>query len=83
MPGIASDVEGRFIVGTGRCGSTILSTMLDQHPDIAVLSEFFVSLDYLKRYGERSVDGDELATILDCGLASTGILKKSVAAKPV
>lgn len=30
-----------FIVGTGRCGSTLLSNLLRQHPDILSLSEFF------------------------------------------
>jgi Sulfotransferase family len=30
-----------FIVGTGRCGSTMLSTMLRDHPAILSLSEFF------------------------------------------
>ncbi|GAB4537448.1 MAG: sulfotransferase [Haliangiales bacterium] len=30
-----------FIVGTGRCGSTMLSNLLRQHPHIASVSEFF------------------------------------------
>jgi putative sulfotransferase len=30
-----------FIVGTGRCGSTMLSNMLRDHPEILSLSEFF------------------------------------------
>lgn len=30
-----------FVVGTGRCGSTMLSRMLHQHPDVLSLSEFF------------------------------------------
>jgi hypothetical protein len=30
-----------FVVGTGRCGSTMLSNMLREHPDILSLSEFF------------------------------------------
>jgi putative sulfotransferase len=30
-----------FIVGTGRCGSTMLSNMLREHPKILSLSEFF------------------------------------------
>lgn len=30
-----------FVVGTGRCGSTMLSRMLHQHPEILSLSEFF------------------------------------------
>lgn len=30
-----------FVVGTGRCGSTMLSNMLRQHPKVLSLSEFF------------------------------------------
>ena len=30
-----------FVVGTGRCGSTMLSNMLRQHPSILSISEFF------------------------------------------
>jgi putative sulfotransferase len=30
-----------FVVGTGRCGSTMVSNMLREHPDILSLSEFF------------------------------------------
>lgn len=30
-----------FIVGTGRCGSTLLSQMLHRHPEVLSLSEFY------------------------------------------
>jgi hypothetical protein len=33
-----------FIVGTGRCGSTMLSTFLRQHPDVLSVSEFLTCL---------------------------------------
>ncbi len=33
-----------FIVGTGRCGSTMLSNMIRLHPDLLSISEFFTSL---------------------------------------
>ena len=29
-----------FVVGTGRCGSTMLSNMLREHPKVLSLSEF-------------------------------------------
>lgn len=32
-----------FIVGTGRCGSTLMSNLVNLHPDILSLSEVFVS----------------------------------------
>ncbi|MFK7894597.1 MAG: sulfotransferase [Myxococcota bacterium] len=73
-----TDTAPRFIIGTGRCGSTILSKMLDVHPDVCVLSEFLVALDARRKFGERSVDGAELARICDCGLGSTGEFKKIV-----
>ncbi len=72
-------MPANFIVGTGRCGSTILSRMIDLHPKVAVLSELFVAMDFIKKYGNRIVTGDELASILDCGLASTGEMKKIAA----
>ncbi len=71
--------DGRFVIGTGRCGSTILSKMLDLHPDFSVLSEFLVSLDFDRKYGERPVAGAELAEIFDCGLGSNGEFKKIAA----
>ena len=33
-----------FIVGSGRCGSTMLSNMVRLHPDLLSVSEFFTSL---------------------------------------
>jgi putative sulfotransferase len=30
-----------FVIGTGRCGSTMLSNMLREHPNVLSLSEFF------------------------------------------
>jgi Sulfotransferase family len=71
-----SRAGGRFIVGTGRCGSTILSRMLDLHPGVAVLSELLIALDFHRKLGEREVSGEELAGLLDCGLESTGEMKK-------
>jgi hypothetical protein len=37
-------VELTFVVGTGRCGSTLLSRLLREHPDVLSMSEFFSTL---------------------------------------
>src|SRR4051812_47791592 len=45
MPGACDDVSGgRFIVSTGRCGSTLLSNLLSSHPSVLTVSELFSSL---------------------------------------
>ncbi|HKP62229.1 MAG TPA: sulfotransferase [Polyangiales bacterium] len=33
--------RAHFVVGTGRCGSTLLSNLLDLHPEVLSISEFF------------------------------------------
>jgi putative sulfotransferase len=58
-----------FIVGTGRCGSTLLSRFLAMHPDILSLSEFWVFVTDLggriaEAFPEAEVDGKELWQIL-------------------
>jgi len=40
-PGVRSLV---FVVSTGRCGSTAMSNILNAHPDILSLSEFFLTV---------------------------------------
>lgn len=54
----------RFVVGTGRCGSTLLSRMLDQHPDVLALFEFFNGLDWGRRFAPGAVDGREFWSIV-------------------
>lgn len=47
-----------FVVGTGRCGSTLLSAMLREHPQLASLSEFFsFATDLGGRIGESFPEG--------------------------
>lgn len=51
-----------FIIGTGRCGSTMLSNMLRQHPKILSISEFFCfTTDFGGRiyeaFSEQLIDG--------------------------
>jgi hypothetical protein len=55
----------RFIIGTGRCGSTLLTNMLGQHPDLLVLSEFFVTMDRKNVFSPEPISGKEFAEFID------------------
>lgn len=47
-----------FIVGTGRCGSTLLSNLIRGNPDIASISEFYsLASDFGARYPELFPEG--------------------------
>ncbi|ADP81378.1 methyltransferase [Pseudofrankia inefficax] len=50
---------GAFVVGTGRCGSTLLSKALALHPEVLSLSEFFASLAP-EPFPAGPVSGEEL-----------------------
>jgi hypothetical protein len=54
----------RFVVGTGRCGSTLLSRMLAESPELLSLSEFMNGLDMTRRFGAAPASGPELAWLL-------------------
>ena len=54
----------RFIVGTGRCGSTLLSRMLAESPHLLSLSEFFNGLDMSERFAPDPIDGETLAELI-------------------
>jgi hypothetical protein len=47
----------RFVIGTGRCGSTLLSRMLNESPEVASIFEFFNGLDMTRRFGSQPVAG--------------------------
>jgi hypothetical protein len=47
----------RFIVGTGRCGSTLLSTMIAKNPAVLSLFEFFNGLDGTRRFQREPMPG--------------------------
>ena len=52
-----------FIVGTGRCGSTLMSNLINMHPDILSLSEVFVSFAN-EGFVRHHLDGDGLWKLL-------------------
>ena len=52
-----------FIVGTGRCGSTLLRLMLDSHPALAIPDEAIFMRD-LVRAAMQGAGIDELMTVL-------------------
>jgi putative sulfotransferase len=54
----------RFIVGTGRCGSTLLSRMLAEHRSLLMIFEFFSGLDIERRFGADPIGGEQLAELL-------------------
>lgn len=54
----------RFVVGTGRCGSTLLSRMLAMHPDLLSIFEFFNGLDGTRRFAPEPVDGNAFWEII-------------------
>ena len=66
MTGAAPDVgpPPRFVVGTGRCGSTLLSRMLAEHRDVVSLHEVFTGLDWGRRFAPGLHTGAEVAEIL-------------------
>jgi hypothetical protein len=53
----------RFIVGTGRCGSTLLSRMLAEHRGVLSLFELFNGLDGARRFAPGPLSGAEFAAL--------------------
>lgn len=54
----------RFVVGTGRCGSTLLSDMLSCHPEALILSETLAGLDRSDAFKPGLVEKEELIKLL-------------------
>ncbi len=58
---LATGAPARFVVGTGRCGSTLLSRMLATNEKVLNVFELFSGLDTSFRFSDRPVPGSELA----------------------
>lgn len=54
----------RFVVGTGRCGSTLLSRMLTMNKKVLNVFELFSGIDQFFRFQPEPVDGAALAAQL-------------------
>ncbi len=54
----------RFIIGTGRCGSTLLSRMLAENSRLMMIFEFFSGLDIAGRFQPGDLDGEGFASLL-------------------
>ena len=59
--GAAKQIDPVLVLSTGRCGSTMVSEVLNTHPDVLSLSEFFISLGMKslirKRLGGKALWG--------------------------
>ena len=54
----------RFIVGTGRCGSTLLSQMLAEHPGALSVFELFNGIDMARRFAAEPIDGESYGALI-------------------
>jgi len=62
-------IQPVFIVGTGRCGSTMLSNMLRRHRDVLSVSEFLVAVTDLgsrtaQAFPETEIDAERVWSVL-------------------
>ena len=55
----------RFVVGSGRCGSTLLTNMLAQHPDVMVISEFMGGLERDRWFGDQPITAQQFLDFIN------------------
>ncbi|NIZ07941.1 sulfotransferase [Pseudooceanicola sp. HF7] len=64
MP-IDEPISPVLVLSTGRCGSTLVSQMLNKHPEVLSLSEFFATLGP-EIFAHRRLTGAQLWRIFSC-----------------
>ena len=57
------NAPARFVVGTGRCGSTLLSRMLSENAQVLNVFELFSGIDQFFRFERRDIS----VVVLVCG----------------
>lgn len=80
MAGIGM-TEPLFVVGVTRSGTTLLTRMLDSHPNISIYSEsHFLCLVWTKQKNDALPTGDDLQLALDrtLGLQDEGLLQAEI-----
>ncbi len=65
----------RFVVGTGRCGSTVMAQMLSKHPDNLIISEFSGGPDSRISLDPSAISGKAFAEILSASNLVTEMMR--------
>jgi len=70
-----------FVVGTGRCGSTMISDMLRKHPTVLSLSELFAAVTDLmtlvpQAFPTGVIDASHFWRILSTPYPKTSLMKR-------
>jgi hypothetical protein len=76
-----------FVVGTGRCGSTLISNMLRLHPEVTSLSEVFSFVTDLgsrvaRALPDREITGEELWSIVGTAWPRQNLMLRHRVAMP-
>ena len=74
-------VSPAFVVGTGRCGSTLVSNMLNLHTEILSLSEFFAFITDLGTLIPEAFPNQEISAAQFWSIISTAYTKQNIMLK--
>jgi hypothetical protein len=67
-----------IILGTGRCGSTMVSDLVNEHPDVLSLSELFAALDPLGFTGGEPTGAEFWSLLSDPRPKPNTLLRKGI-----